>query len=92
MTRLSKTDLVEQVENLPYSLSKSAAKVVVETILNRIADEVAAGNEVAIKGFGTFEPRHRAARLGRNPRTGGEVHIPASTVMGFRPSKTKAQD
>ena len=42
---------------------------------------------VQITGFGTFESKHRKARMGRNPRTGATIHIPASKTPGFRAGK-----
>jgi len=42
---------------------------------------------VQITGFGTFEAKYRKARMGRNPRTGATIHIPASKRPGFRPGK-----
>lgn len=48
---------------------------------------MARGNKVALTGFGSFEPRLRAARNGRNPATGESMHIPSSTSPVFTPSK-----
>ncbi len=52
-----------------------------------IAGELRKGNKVQISGFGNFEARRRAARQGRNPRTGKEINIKASTVPAFRAGK-----
>lgn len=49
--------------------------------------QVSRGNKVAITGFGSFEPRLRAARNGRNPATGESIHIPSSTVPAFTAGK-----
>ncbi len=93
MDRFKKADVVDRVvEARPNTMTKAETGIVLSLSFDWIADTVAAGNQVVIKGFGTFEPRNRAARLGRNPRTGEEVQIPASTVMGFRPSKSRARD
>lgn len=71
--------------------SKEAAARVVNAIFDAgsgaIADAVKAGKEVSIPGFGKFRPKQRAARKGRNPRTGKEVSIPESTVVAFTPGK-----
>lgn len=92
MDRFKKAEVVARVvEARPNTMTKAEAGVVLSLAFDWITDTVAAGNQVAIKGFGTFEPRHRAARMGRNPRTGDQVLIPASTTMGFRPAKAKAQ-
>ncbi len=52
-----------------------------------IAGELRKGNKVQISGFGNFEARRRAARQGRNPRTGKAINIKASTVPAFRAGK-----
>lgn len=53
-------------------------------LLEIIQDNVAAGNEVAITGFGTFSPRHRAARVGRNPSSGEPVNINEAVTPAFK--------
>lgn len=69
---------------------KGDAARLIDTVLAEIAGLVAAGDSVTLRGFGTFEPRPRAARAGRNPRTGEEIVIPARVALGFRPSKRGA--
>ena len=59
-------------------------KLILESAFEDIAQSVAAGQSVAIKGFGTFELRERAARSGRNPHNGEPIEIPASKTVGFR--------
>ena len=57
----------------------------VDGLLSAIVETVKAGESVSLTGFGVFEPRARAARVGRNPRTGETVAVPAATVPAFRP-------
>jgi DNA-binding protein HU-beta len=57
----------------------------VDGLLSTIVETVKAGESVSLTGFGVFEPRARAARVGRNPRTGETVAVPAATVPAFRP-------
>ena len=90
--KLTKAHLIEQVENLPFNLSKNSAKAVVDAILGGIREQVAAGNTVALRGFGTFAPRQWPERLGRNPRTGEAIKLPAMTTMHFKASKPGAED
>lgn len=91
--RIGKSDLVKavqcQLDADGINISARAADAAVSALVTFIANSVDLGNSVVLQGFGTFEPRHRAAREGRNPRTGEPVQIAASTVMGFRPAKTK---
>ena len=93
MDRFNKSDVVNRVvEARPNTMTKAETGIVLSLALDWIAATVAAGNKVVIKGFGTFEPRQRAERMGRNPRTGEEVLIPASSTMGFKPAKVRAED
>jgi DNA-binding protein HU-beta len=57
----------------------------VDGLLSTIVDTVKSGESVSLTGFGVFESRARAARVGRNPRTGETVAVPAATVPAFRP-------
>jgi DNA-binding protein HU-beta len=57
----------------------------VDAFLEIVVDTVRSGESVSLAGFGVFESRARAARLGRNPRTGESVAVPATTVPAFRP-------
>ena len=52
-----------------------------------IEEALARGDKVQLVGFGTFETKERAARVGRNPRTGDEIKIPATVVPGFKAGK-----
>ena len=66
------------------SLSKADAVAATGAVFSAIADALARGEAVSIARFGTFTTRERAARRGRNPRTGEAVHIAASRVPAFR--------
>ncbi|MBK7822416.1 MAG: HU family DNA-binding protein [Tessaracoccus sp.] len=65
-------------------LDATDARVVLSVALEEIIDQIAAGKSVALQGFGAFEPRTRAPRAGRNPRTGEAFQIPEIRVPGFR--------
>lgn len=86
MARITKTALVEAVA-LNQDLPQSTVRRVLESALEQIAAAVDDGDEVQLHGFGTFAPRNLNERLGRNPRTGETLVIPASRSLGFRPSK-----
>lgn len=82
---MNKSDLIAHVaENT--GTSKTDATAALDAILDGIADELAAGNQVVLAGFGTFETRERAARTGRNPQTGEEIEIAATTAAAFKPA------
>ena len=63
------------------------AAEVLSSLIDTIQKTVAGGKKVTLVGFGTFEPRKRAARTGRNPQTGKELKIPAKTVPAFSAGK-----
>jgi DNA-binding protein HU-beta len=74
-------------------ISKAKAKDVIDTIFSTdagkgiIAVELDAGRDFTITGFGTYGTRRRKARMGRNPQTGQQIHIPAMTVPTFKAGK-----
>ena len=69
------------------SLSRADAATAVDAVVSAIADALQRGETVNITDFGKFTTRHRAARQGRNPRTGEAVSIPARTVPAFKAGK-----
>ena len=73
-------DAVAEAAGLSGADAERALDAVIDTITKAVAD----GDKVTIVGFGTFEPRERSARTGRNPQTGAEIQIAASTVPGFK--------
>jgi len=84
---LNKTELVSSVAEKAEITKKDAEKVV-SALLDSIKDALAAGDKVQLVGFGTFEVRERAARTGRNPKTGEEIKIAATKVPAFKAGKT----
>jgi DNA-binding protein HU-beta len=64
---------------------RKTAATAVDALLQIVVDTVRSGDSVSLAGFGVFESRARAARTGRNPRTGESVAVPATTVPAFRP-------
>jgi DNA-binding protein HU-beta len=79
---MTKNELAEKVAQRT-GLSASQARGVVEAAIDVVSDELAAGGEVALAGFGKFSVSHRAARLGRNPSTGQTINIAASKAAKF---------
>ena len=68
--------------------SKTAAETAMNAFVSGIYESLRRGKRVTISGFGTFVVTKRAARNGRDPRTGKEIHIPTAKVPRFRPSRT----
>ena len=79
---MNKLQLTEAVA-AKADVSKKVAAEAVNAILDVIAEALAAGDDVKITGFGGFEVKERAARTGRNPKTGEAVEIPASKYVAF---------
>ena len=84
---MNKTELIE---TLVQKLNASKAEVErgVDALIETITSTLKAGGEAVITGFGTFSARKRAARIGRNPRTGEKIDVPAMTVPKFKAGKT----
>lgn len=84
---MNKAELVGSVAE-KAGLTKKDAEKAVTAVFESIENSLARGDKVSLVGFGTFEPRRRAARKGRNPQTGREIDIPASVLPVFRAGKT----
>jgi DNA-binding protein HU-beta len=83
---MTKTELTDRIAEKAEISKKDAAKVIT-VLFEAIKEEVGAGNKVQIIGFGSFEPRKRTARKGRNPQTGQEMQIKAATLPAFKAGK-----
>lgn len=84
---MTKRDLIEVVAK-KANLTNKAARDSVQSMLNAIRDSLKRGEKVVITGFGTFSVRKRAARPGRNPKTGAKITIAARKAPGWTPGKS----
>ncbi|MBP0482969.1 integration host factor subunit alpha [Sagittula salina] len=82
---LTRMDLSEAVFR-EVGLSRNESAELVEAVLQHMSDALVEGEQVKISSFGTFSVREKAARVGRNPKTGEEVPIQPRRVLTFRPS------
>ena len=82
LTRMDLSDAVFR----EVGLSRNESAQLVENVLQHMSDALVAGEQVKISSFGTFSIRDKAARVGRNPKTGEEVPIHPRRVLTFRPS------
>ena len=80
---MTKGELIEDIIERS-GLSRAQARAAVEAFVASVTDALKRGEEVRLMGFGSFAPIARAATLGRNPRTGAEVKVPASKTARFR--------
>ena len=83
---MTKAELVDKVA-VVIQLPQHQTTTVVELFLQCITDALGAGDKVELRGFGSFRLRHRAPRVGRNPKTGETVQIPAKQVPWFTVGK-----
>ncbi len=83
---MNKQELIEAVASRT-ELSKAEAGRAVDAVLEVITETLAKGEKVSLVGFGSFEVRHRQARMGRNPRTNEMIHVPATKVPAFKAGK-----
>ncbi|MCJ7576895.1 MAG: integration host factor subunit beta [candidate division Zixibacteria bacterium] len=82
---MTKADLVEEVSG-KTGLTRTDVAVVVDAFLEAVKKSLESGNNIEIRGFGTFKIKQRKARKARNPRTGEEVPVPDRKVPVFKPS------
>lgn len=83
---MNKGELIDAVA-AKAEVSKKDADAIVTAAIEAIMEAVASGDKVSLVGFGSFEPRDRQAREGRNPKTGETLKIAATTVPGFSAGK-----
>ncbi len=83
---MNKGELVDKIAE-KSGVTKKQADVILTAALESIVDAVSDGQKVTLVGFGTFEPRDRKAREGRNPKTGEALTIPETTVPAFSAGK-----
>jgi DNA-binding protein HU-beta len=83
---MNKTELVAAIAK-SAEITKADASRALQALLDSITTSLADGESIALTGFGTFSVTNRAARTGRNPRTGAELKIAAKTVAKFKPGK-----
>jgi integration host factor subunit beta len=83
---VTKADLVEKVTALG-DLTRKDGEIIVDTLFEAVIGALKADDKVEIRGFGSFRTRQRKPRIGRNPKTGAKVDVPAKRVPFFKPSK-----
>ena len=83
---MTKADLVEEVAKVT-ELTRKDSEVIVDTLFESVIKALKAGDKLEVRGFGSFRVRQRNARVGRNPKTGEKVEVPAKRVPYFKPSK-----
>jgi len=81
-----KADLINEIAK-EMNISKQEAETGINLFFQTIKEALLKGEEIELRGFGSFRFRQRGARAGRNPRTGEPVQVPPKKVLYFKPSK-----
>ena len=84
---MNRSDLVQLLSDRFGQLAQGDAKTAVSIILEAMNSAMVRGQRIEIRSFGSFSVIHRAARTGRNPRSGAPVQIPAARALHFKPGK-----
>ncbi len=84
---MTKSELIEQIAQKQSQLAYRDVELAVKTILEHMAERLANGERIEIRGFGSFSLHFRPGRVGRNPKTGAPVSLPAKYVPHFKPGK-----
>jgi integration host factor subunit beta len=83
MQTVTKRELVQRVAE-KTGVQQINAKEVIQNFLDEIINELAKGNRLEFRDFGVFEPKTKASRVARNPRTGDKVEVPEKTTVKFK--------
>ncbi|MDK1025096.1 MAG: integration host factor subunit beta [Gammaproteobacteria bacterium] len=84
---MTKSELIEKISAEQSQLSAKDVELAVKMIMDHMADALSQGERIEIRGFGSFSLHYRAARSGRNPKTGQKVQLDGKYVPHFKPGK-----
>jgi integration host factor subunit beta len=84
---MTKSELIERIAQKQTQLAYRDVELAVKTVLEHMAERLANGERIEIRGFGSFSLHYRPGRVGRNPKTGAPVSLPAKHVPHFKPGK-----
>ncbi|MBP5795043.1 MAG: integration host factor subunit beta [Alphaproteobacteria bacterium] len=84
---MKRSDVIRTIQVQFKHMRATDAAAMLDTVTNSMIDSVAHGNRIEIRGFGTFQPRAHAEKIGYNPSTGQPQPIPANTTVLFKPSR-----
>ena len=84
---MTKSELIERIALRQAQLSTKDVELAVKCVIDQMVSGLAAGKRIEIRGFGSFSLHYRAARIGRNPKTGEQVQLAGKHVPHFKPGK-----
>lgn len=83
---MKRSDIVRSIQVKFKRMPVTDSAAMIDNVSNRLADALANGDRVEIRGFGSFQSRVHAAKTTTNPRTGKQMHLPSRKTILFRPS------
>lgn len=84
---MTKADMIGKISEKVNGLTRRETEIIINSVFDSIKDALARGDKVEIRGFGSFRSRDRRMRIGRNPKTGAQVNVPAKKVPFFKAGK-----
>jgi DNA-binding protein HU-beta len=87
VSKVNKSQFIDAVAKYA-DIPKMDAEKAVNAFIDTVSEQLAKGNSIGLTGFGTFSPKERKERKGRNPKTGEEIKIASAKVPNFKPGKT----
>lgn len=84
---MKRSDIVRSIQVQFKRMRPNDAAAILDTVAEQLVDSVAAGDRIEVRGFGTFQPRTRATKVGYNPCTGAPMHLEAGRTILFKPSR-----
>ncbi|MBT5293354.1 integration host factor subunit beta [bacterium] len=84
---MTKSELIERIAMRQVQLSTKDVELAVKCVIDQMVNGLASGKRIEIRGFGSFSLHYRAARVGRNPKTGEQVQLAGKHVPHFKPGK-----
>ena len=84
---MTKSELIERITNNQSQLSAKDVELAVKALIEQMVRALSEGDRIEIRGFGSFSLHYRAARIGRNPKTGQAVGLSGKYVPHFKPGK-----
>lgn len=84
---MTKSEIIDILSRKQSHLSSRDVEESVKKLLEKMSESLSAGGRIEVRGFGSFSLHHRAARKGRNPKTGDQVALPPKHVPHFKPGK-----
>ena len=84
---MTKSELIERIAMRQTQLSTKDVELAVKCVIDQMVNGLASGKRIEIRGFGSFSLHYRAARVGRNPKTGEQVQLAGKHVPHFKPGK-----